>query len=217
MGPSLSLAIPEFIASILITIPLSLLLAYYRGTYLDRLGTLLAVLVMSVSILVFIIAGQYIIGKELRLAPIMGYEPGWGALRYVAMPAFIGGITGLGGSVRFYRTAMLEEMGQDYVRTARAKGVSESGVLFRHVLKNAMIPILTSVVMTIPFLFMGSLLMESYFGIPGLGYITMDAINSSDFAVLRAMVYIGSLLYILGTILTDISYTLVDPRVRLGN
>lgn len=215
-GPSLMLAIPEFIAALLVTIPLSLLLAYYRGTYLDSLGTFLAVLLMSLNFLVYIIAGQYIFGIELRLAPIMGFASGLSGLRFIIMPLFIGLLAGLGGSVRFYRTVMLEEMNQDYVRTARSKGLGQGATLLRHVLKNAMIPILTSVVMAIPFLFMGSLLMESFFGIPGLGSITIDAINSLDFSVLRVMVYIGSLLYILGVILTDISYTLVDPRVRLG-
>ncbi|MDQ2731130.1 MAG: ABC transporter permease [Armatimonadota bacterium] len=215
-GPSLTLAVPEFIASLLITIPLSVLLAYYRGTYLDTLGTFLAVLLMSLNPLVYIIAGQYIFGIELRLAPIMGFAPGLSSIRFIVMPLVIGVLAGLGGSVRFYRTVMLEEIGQDYVRTARAKGLGEGATLLRHVVKNAMIPILTSVVMSLPFLFMGSVLMESFFGIPGLGSITIDAINSSDFSVLRVMVYIGSLLYILGIILTDISYTLVDPRVRLG-
>ena len=217
MGPSLMLAIPEFFVSLLVTIPLALLLAYYRGTYLDTAGTMVCVFMMSMSILLYIIVGQFIIGKMLRLAPIVGFAPGLQGFRFIVMPLIIGVVSGMGGTIRFFRTAVLEEMTQDYVRTSRAIGVSEAGVLFRHVLKNSMIPILTSVVMSIPFLFLGSLLMESFFGIPGLGSITMDAISSSDFAVLRVMVYIGSLLYILGTILTDISYTLVDPRVRFGS
>jgi peptide/nickel transport system permease protein len=121
----------------------------------------------------------------------------------------------VGASSRWYRTIFLEEIGKDYVRTARAKGVSELHVLFRHVLKNAMIPILTGVVVVIPLLFLGSLLTESFFGIPGLGSYTIDAINAQDFSVVRAMVFLGSVLYIVGLILTDISYTMVDPRVRL--
>jgi peptide/nickel transport system permease protein len=127
----------------------------------------------------------------------------------------IGVLAGIGSSVRWYRTIFLEEMSRDHVRTARAKGLSELRVLFRHVLHNAMIPILTGVVVVIPMLFMGSLLMESFFAIPGLGSYTIDAINAQDFAVVRAMVFIGSVLYIVGLILTDLSYTLVDPRVRL--
>ena len=122
----------------------------------------------------------------------------------------------MGTGVRFYRTIFLEEVNQDYVRTARAKGLSEGVVLFKHALKNAMIPILTNVVLAIPFLFIGSLVMENFFSIPGLGSFTIDAINAQDFAVVRSMVYLGSVLYIVGLLLTDISYTLVDPRIRLG-
>jgi peptide/nickel transport system permease protein len=125
-------------------------------------------------------------------------------------------IGGIGTGSRWYRTLVLEEMGKDYVRTARATGLAESVVMFRHVLKNAMIPILTGVVVVIPLLFMGSLIVESFFGIPGLGSYTLDAIQSQDFAVVRVMVFIGSVLYIVGLLLTDISYTLVDPRVRLN-
>ena len=123
-------------------------------------------------------------------------------------------ISGIGSSARWYRTIFLEEIGKDYVRTARAKGLSELIVFIRHVLRNAMIPILTGVVVVIPLLFMGSLLTESFFGIPGLGSYTIDAINAQDFAVVRAMVFIGSVLYIVGLMLTDISYTFVDPRIR---
>ncbi|MCA1595872.1 MAG: ABC transporter permease, partial [Chloroflexi bacterium] len=169
-----------------------------------------------ISYVLYVIVGQYFIGKELRLAPIMGYASGLAAARFIVMPVIISTLSGLGGGVRFYRTVMLEEMQQDYVRTARAKGVSEQGVLYRHILKNAMIPVLTSVIIAIPGLFLGALLMESYFGIPGLGSVTFEAINSFDFSVVRVMVFVGALVYIIGTILTDITYTLVDPRVRLS-
>jgi peptide/nickel transport system permease protein len=124
-------------------------------------------------------------------------------------------VAGIGSGGRWYRTLFLEEMSRDYVRTARAKGLAESAVLFRHVLKNAMIPILTGAVVVIPLLFMGSLLSESFFGIPGLGSYTIDAIQAQDFAVVRSMVFIGSVLYIAGLLLTDLSYTLVDPRIKL--
>jgi peptide/nickel transport system permease protein len=164
----------------------------------------------------YIIGGQYLIGKLWHLVPISGYSDGADALRFLALPVAAGIISGLGGSVRLYRTFFLEEINKDYVRTARAKGLSETVVLFRHVLKNAMIPILTGVVVEIPLLFIGGLITESFFGIPGLGSYTVDAISSQDFAVVRSMVFIGSLLYIFGLILTDISYTLVDPRVRLA-
>jgi peptide/nickel transport system permease protein len=147
--------------------------------------------------------------------PISGYGQGLDAGKFLILPVIIGVISGAGANTRWYRTIFLEEMGKDYVRTARAKGLPESFVLFGHVLRNAMIPILTGAVVVIPLLFLGSLITESFFGIPGLGSYTIDAINSQDFAVVRAMVFLGSLLYIVGLILTDISYTLVDPRVRL--
>ena len=133
------------------------------------------------------------------------------------LPVVIGVISGIGGGSRWYRTLFLEEASKDYVRTARAKGFSELQVLFKHVLKNAMIPILTGVVVVLPTLFMGSLIIESFFGIPGLGSYTIDAIQAQDFAIVRAMVFLGSVLYIVGLVLTDLSYTLVDPRVSMDN
>jgi len=170
---------------------------------------------MSISTLFYIIGGQYIASKLWHLVPISGYDRGLEAAKFLVLPVVIGVIGGIGAGGRWYRTLFLEEMSRDYVRTARAKGLAESTVLFRHVLKNAMIPILTGVVVVIPLLFMGSLLMESFFGIPGLGSYTIDAIQAQDFAVVRSMVFIGSVLYIAGLLLTDLSYTLVDPRIRL--
>jgi peptide/nickel transport system permease protein len=125
-------------------------------------------------------------------------------------------ISGLGAGGRWYRTLFIEEMHKDYVKTARAKGLSERRVLFRHVLKNAMLPILTGVVVIIPTLFMGSLVLESFFGIPGLGSYLIDAIFQQDFAIVRAMVFLGSVLYLFGLMLTDVSYVWLDPRVRLA-
>ena len=147
--------------------------------------------------------------------PISGYAGGLDAAKFVILPVLIGVVSGIGSGSRWYRAIFVEEMGRDYVRTARAKGLAESAVLFRHVLKNAMIPILTGAVVVILLLFMGSLIAESFFGIPGLGSYTIDAIQAQDFAVVRSMVFIGSVLYIVGLLLTDISYTLVDPRIRL--
>jgi peptide/nickel transport system permease protein len=213
-GPSLRLAVPMFLAELYVSIALALVLAYYRGTYLDFWGLILSVIGLSLPFPVVIIAGQFLLGKILRLFPLAGFSSSGDAWKFVVMPAIIGVATGIWGQVRFYRTAILEEIGQDYARTARAKGVSEQGILFRHVLKNAATPILTSVVLSIPFLFLGNLLLERFFGIPGLGSITVDAIDSSDFALVRAMVYLGAVLYIMGSVLTDISYALVDPRVR---
>jgi len=215
MGPSLALAIPALLVGLALNISFALLMAFFRATYLDLWGVVLCVAMMSVSTLFYIIGGQYVASKLWHLVPISGYEGGLDAARFVILPVAIGVLGGIGAGGRWYRTLFLEEMGKDYVRTARAKGLAESVVLFRHVLKNALIPILTGVVVVIPLLFLGSLLSESFFGIPGLGSYTIDAIQAQDFAVVRSMVFIGSVLYIAGLILTDLSYTLVDPRIRL--
>jgi peptide/nickel transport system permease protein len=215
IGPSTLIAVPVFAGSLLASIFCALWIAYLRGTYLDGYATFCCVLLMSVTYLVYIMGGQFLLGKLLRYFPIAGYQEGVSVWKFVLLPTLIGTISGLGASVRFYRTMLLEEMHQDYVRTARAKGVGESAILFRHVLKNASIPILTTAVLSLPFLLMGSLLLESFFGIPGLGTMTVDAINSQDYSVVRAMVFLGAILYIIGSLLTDLSYALVDPRVRL--
>ncbi len=215
MWPSLAIAVPIFIVGILVNITFAMLLAFFRATYIDIWGVVLCVVLMSISALFYIIGGQFLIGKLLHLVPISGYDTGLSAIKFLILPVIIGIIGGVGAGSRWYRTIFLEEINRDYVRTARAKGLSELAVLFRHVLKNAMIPILTGAVVVIPTLFMGSLLIESFFGIPGLGSYTIDAIRNQDFAIVRAMVFLGSVLYIFGLILTDISYTLVDPRIRL--
>ncbi|MBS0510440.1 MAG: ABC transporter permease [Proteobacteria bacterium] len=215
MGPSLAIALPTFLLSLYAAISMALLLVFFRATYLDFWGVVGCVAMMSISSLFYIIGGQWLVSKLWSLVPISGYASGLDATRFLVLPVAISVIAGIGSSVRWYRTIFLEEISKDYVRTARAKGLSELRVLFRHVLKNAMIPILTGVVVVIPLLFMGSLLVESFFAIPGLGSYTIDAINAQDFAVVRAMVFIGSVLYIVGLILTDLSYVLVDPRVRL--
>jgi peptide/nickel transport system permease protein len=216
MGPSLALAVPVFLVGLAVNISFALGMAFFRATYLDLWGVILCVAMMSISSLFYIIGGQYLISKLFHLVPISGFAEGTDALKFLVLPVAIGVIGGVGAGSRWYRTLFLEEMGKDYVRTARAKGLAESVVMFRHVLQNALIPILTGVVVVIPLLFMGSLIVESFFGIPGLGSYTLDAIQAQDFAVVRAMVFIGSVLYIAGLLLTDISYTLVDPRVRLS-
>src|SRR5580765_226551 len=215
MWPSLALAIPVFLVGLAVNITFAMLMAFFRATYLDFWGVVLCVAMMSISALFYIIGGQYVASKLWHLVPISGYDGGVDAAKFLLLPVVIGVIGGIGSGGRWYRTLFLEEMGRDYVRTARAKGLAESVVLFRHVLKNAMIPILTGVVVVIPLLFMGSLLSESFFGIPGLGSYTIDAIQAQDFAVVRSLVFIGSVLYIRALLLTDISYTLVDPRIKL--
>ncbi len=216
MWPSLAIAVPTLIVGLAVNVTFALLLAFFRATYFDFWGVVLCVVMMSISGLFYIIGGQYVAGKMLNLVPISGYDTGMSAAKFLILPVIIGVVGGIGSGSRWYRTLFLEEINKDYVRTARAKGMAEHWVLFRHVLQNALIPILTGVVVVLPLLFIGSLLTESFFGIPGLGSYTIDAISSQDFAIVRAMVFLGAVLYITGLVLTDISYTLVDPRVRLS-
>lgn len=215
MLPSLAIALPVFLLGLLVYITFALVIVFFRMTYIDFWGVVLCVALMSISSLFYIIGGQFLVSKLWHLVPISGYGSGLNAGKFLILPVIIGVVSSAGANVRWYRTIFLEEMNKEYVRTARAKGLPESIVLFRHVLKNALIPILTGAVVVIPLLFLGSLIVESFFGIPGLGSYTIEAINSQDFAVVRAMVFLGSLLYIIGLIFTDISYTLVDPRIRL--
>ena len=216
MGPSLTLTLPLFVLTLLFGVGLSLFVAFFRETYIDRTGVVLCVLAMSVSILLYIIGGQFLIGKLLRWFPISGFDPSPAVVaRFIALPVIAGVLSAVGADVRFYRTVFIEETSRDYVRTARAKGCGDGRIMAHHVLRNAMIPIVTRVVVAIPFLFTGSLLLESFFGIPGLGSLTVDAIQGNDFSTLRTMVFIGSLLFVFAQILTDVCYTLVDPRVRL--
>lgn len=216
MWPSLAIAVPVLILGMAANILFAMMMAFFRSTYLDLSGVIVCIILMSVSMMFYIIGGQYLLGKILKLVPISGYDTGLNSLKFILLPVLVAVIGGLGAGSRWYRTLFLEEMGKDYVKTARSKGLSEARVLFRHVLKNAMLPILTGVVVIIPSLFMGSLVLESFFGVPGLGSYIIDAILQQDFAIVRAMVFLGSVLYIIGLILTDISYTLVDPRVRLS-
>jgi peptide/nickel transport system permease protein len=216
MRPSLAIAVPTLLIALVVEVGIALLIVMFRATYIDLFALVTCIVLMSISLLFYVIGGQYLIGKVWRLAPISGFGDGMDAWRFVALPVFIGVIGGVGAGVRVYRTYFLEEHGRDFIRTARAKGLTDRVVLFRHLLGNAMIPVLTGLVVVLPSLFLGSLIMESFFGIPGLGSYTIEAIQNQDFAIVRAMVFLGSLLYVLGLLLTDISYTLVDPRVRLG-
>ncbi len=209
--PSLALTVPIFVVGLILAITLALICAFFRNSFIDRSFVIMSVVLMSVNYLVWLVLGQYVLGYITRWFPVWGYQ----SFSYLVLPCLLGIAHGLGSSLRFYRTVMLDEMYQDYVRTAFAKGATKRRVLFRHVLRNAMIPILTSVIITIPYLYTGSLLLETFFGIPGLGRMSINALNSSDFDVIRAVVLLGAFIYIIANLLTDLSYAVADPRVRL--
>ncbi len=216
IGPSLSLTLPAFFITTVISVILGLLVSYFRGGIIDRVAVILCVIGMSIPSLGYILFGQYYLAYELRMFPISGYDYSFpGRFEYLVLPMILWLLLSVGYDVRFYRTAMLEETTQDYVRTARAKGLSEPRVFFKHVLKNSMVPIVTNVVLEIPLLILGSFLFETFFGIPGLGSITIDALHNSDLPVIKSMAFVMSLLLIFGNIITDIVYALVDPRVKL--
>ena len=216
MGVSLKLALPLFALQVLASVAFALLLVLFRRTRLDFWGVVLCVVMLSISSLFYIIVGQLLFSRVLRLVPISGYVPGWEAVKFLALPIGLSLLARLGGEARLYRAMLLEELGKDYVRTARAKGLAEGHVLRRHVLRNALIPIITSAGSYLPYVFLGSLVFESFFGLPGLGAYVIDAITKQDFAVVRTMVFLGSLLYIASYVLIDLAYTWADPRVRLA-
>jgi peptide/nickel transport system permease protein len=216
VGPSLSLTIPALALTTLLAVVIGLAAAYVRGGRLDRGLMATAVLGMSVSFLVYIVVGQYLFAYVWRLFQIHGYESGLGERwQYLSLPIVTMVIVGLGYDARFYRSVFAEEVGRDHVTTAYAKGASKVRIMFVHVLKNAMIPIITRVMISLPFLVTGSLLLETFYGIPGLGATLFDALNRSDQPVIRAYTVMISVLFILSTILNDILYAAVDPRVRL--
>jgi peptide/nickel transport system permease protein len=215
MGPSLAVALPTFFIGLTVTITLALMVVMFRASIFELTAMILCVAMFSISGIFYIIGGQFLFGKLWALVPISGYLHGVEAIKFVILPVLIGIVSGIGGGVRLYRMIFLEEVNKDYIRTARAKGLSEMQILFRHLLPNGMLPILTLVVAVIPSLFTGSLLIENFFGIPGLGSYVIDGIRAQDFSIVRSMVFLGTVLYILGLILTDISYALADPRVRL--
>ena len=212
IGPSLALTVPMFFGVVIISVSLSLIIAFVHGSRWDVPAVVICVAGMSIPYLSFILFGQYFFAYKWGLFPVF-FSPDLSTAQYVALPVLIGIVTGLGANVRFYRTVMLDEMRSDYVRTAFAKGLSKRRILFKHVLKNAMIPIITRVVLAIPFLFLGSLLLERFFGIPGLGYLMIEAIGSRDYFVINAMTYISAILFVVFNVITDICYALVDVRV----
>lgn len=216
MVPSLLLAAPTFVLGLIVMVSWSLLVVLFRRTRVEAAAVGLSVVLMSVSSLFYIIVGQWLFSKVMRLLPVSGWADGPGCAVFLALPILISLASRLGGDTLLYRAMFLEEIGRDYVRTARAKGLTEGEVLRRHVLRNAALPIITSSVAVIPMLFMGSLIMESFFGIPGLGSYTIDALGAQDFAVVRTMVFLGTIAYIAGLILTDVVYAWADPRIRLS-
>ncbi len=216
MKVSIQFALPLFILQIIVSVGFAVLLVTVRGSPLDFWGVVLCVVLMSISSLFYIMVGQYLFARFMRVAPVSGYAPGLDAVKFLILPIVLSLLARIGGEGRLYRAMLLEESGKDFVRTARAKGLRESAVQFRHVLRNALIPIITSASGYLPYVFMGSLVFESFFGLPGLGAYVIDAIGKQDFAVVRTMVFLGSLLYIVSYILVDLAYGWVDPRVRLG-
>jgi peptide/nickel transport system permease protein len=213
---SLQLAVPLFLLQILVSVAFALLLVFFRHSAIDFWGVVTCVLMLSISALFYIIVGQFLFSRVFHLVPISGFESGWDAARFLVLPVLLSLLSRLGSEGRLYRAMFLEELGRDYVRTARAKGLAEQRVLFGHVLRNALIPILTSAGSYLPYVFLGSLVFESFFGIPGLGSYVIEAITGQDFAIVRSMVFVGSLIYIASYIVIDVAYTVVDPRVRLA-
>ncbi|MBT4791193.1 MAG: ABC transporter permease [Halobacteriovoraceae bacterium] len=214
--PSLTLSIPAFFLSTIIGILFAVIVAFYRGKGIDLFIRITCIAMMSISSLVYILVFQYLLAYKWGLFEISGYEFGFpNFIYYILLPIIIWVVLSLGPDIRFYRTLILDEVYQDYVRTARAKGLTESKVFLKHVLRNAMIPIVTYTVVQLPFLLLGALLLESFFSIPGLGGMTITALNSSDFPVLKAITILSAVAYIFFTLLQDIIYTFVDPRVKL--
>lgn len=216
VGPTLTLSVPAFTASTALAIGVSLLVASRRGTWIDRVTTAACIAGISVSSLIYVLVGQAVLADRWKLFPIWGWDTGPGALVFVALPALIWIALSVGTDVRLLRTVMLEEIGQDYVRTARAKGLSEGRVLFVHVLRNATLPILTRLSLAIPGLITGSFLLEVFFGIPGLGSTLYTAIQNSDLPVVKAFTLLGAALYVLFNTLADVLYAWADPRIRLS-
>ena len=213
--PSLCLSVPAFIISTVISLFISVFVAYYRGKGIDLFVRVVCIAGMSISALAYILFFQWFFAYKLGWFEISGFEEGFpNFIPYIALPAIIWIVLSIGPDVRFFRTVILDEIYQDYVRTARSKGLSEMTILLHHVLRNAMIPIITYVVIQIPSLILGALLLENFFSIPGLGGMTLNALNSSDFPVMKAMAIISSVGYIIFGLISDILYTVADPRIK---
>ena len=215
--PSLCLSVPAFVISTVLSLFISLFVAYYRGKGIDLFIRVLCIAGMSISALAYILFFQWFFAFKLGWFEISGFESEFPHfISYIALPAIIWIVLSVGPDVRFFRTVILDEIYQDYVRTARAKGLPELTILLRHVLRNALIPIITYVVIQIPSLILGALLLENFFSIPGLGGMTLNALNSSDFPVMKAMAILSSVGYIIFGLLSDILYTVADPRIKFN-
>lgn len=212
VGPSLSLTVPILAGGVIVGLALALGAAAFRGRAVDHAVLLASAVLMSVNYVVWVLAGQFFLAYRLGLFPVWGYRNAF----YLVLPILIGVVSSLGADVRFFRTALLDEIYSPYVLTARAKGLARPVILVRHVLRNALIPIVTYVSLSIPGLFSGSLLLESFFGIPGLGAVAINAIHSADMAVVRAVVVLGALLYQFVNLAADLLVAALDPRVRLA-
>lgn len=212
VGPTLSLTVPILVGGTIVALMLAMLSAAYRGRTVDRAILLGSTILMSVNYVVWVLAGQFLLSFKAGLFPTWGY----GGVSYLLLPVIIGIVSSLGTDVRFFRTAILDEVYRPYVLTARSKGLSKTAIMVRHVLPNALIPIVTYVSLSIPWLFTGSLLLESFFGIPGLGSVSINAIHSADMAVVRAVVVLCALIYQFVNLATDLLYAALDPRVRFS-
>ena len=211
MVPSLMIMVPIFFGELVIGIVLAMISCAFQDRILDRAIVVLSVAGMSISYLVLIILGQWFLAYYLNLFPVWG----WDSPKCVILPVIIGIVSGTGSGVRFYRTVFLDEIRREYIRTAAAKGATPMRVYGIHLLRNALVPIITRASTVLPFLFTGSLLLESFFGIPGLGYEGVNALNSSDLSMLKALVLLGAILFIVINLITDVAYAWVDPRVRV--
>jgi peptide/nickel transport system permease protein len=216
MRVSVQFALPIFALQIIASVWFALMLALFRNSALDLAGVVTCVLMLSISSLFYAIVGQFTFARLMALVPISGYGSGLDVVRFLALPIVLSVLARLGNEARLYRTMLLEESSKDYVRTARAKGLAEPQILSRHVLRNALIPIVTSASGYLPIVFLGSLTFERFFGLPGLGAYVIEAIGKQDFAIVRTMVFVGSCLYVATYVLIDVLYTWIDPRVRLA-
>jgi len=215
VGPTLTIMVPVLIIETTLAVVFAIMVAYVRGSLTDRAIMVICTTAMSISFLVYIIFGQWLFGFILGWFPVQGWsESYWRNLtNYAPLPIMLAIFVGLAPQLRLYRSFFLEEINQDYVRTARAKGLPEKKVMMKHVLRNAMIPILTNVGIYLPSVFVGSFLLEVFFSIPGLGREIVTAVNRSDFPVIKAVTVYLAMLTMFVNLLVDVMYKLVDPRV----